>query len=280
MKYLKEGSTGPAVVRLRARLDLPASDEFDAETTEAVKGFQAFNDLDPDGIVGPLTRAKLYPKNESTGTKVPAVHLSKKGVNRSQASTRAFPLSENNMPFTDGTPEAVHKIVDWLDVQKSARYRRHRRATYCNIYAYDFAYLMRAFLPRVFWYDRAIKNKNFVAEYARTVHEMNANALWEWFEEFGLSFGWDELKSTSEAQQRANVGDCVIMVAANKNRKSSGHIVCVVPENDEVSGVGSGGITIYPVQSQAGAVNKKYFTGKWWGNMEKLRIYAYTPQID
>ena len=70
------------------------------------------------------------------------------------------------------------------------------------------------------------------------------------------------------------------MAAANKNRSSSGHIVAVVPSNGEVRPMGSGGIWIWPVQSQAGAVNNEYFCSKWWGNMEKLRIYSCKSSPD
>ena len=64
------------------------------------------------------------------------VHLtSKREITRQQTDTRAFPLTEPNMPKGDGTPESVHKIIKFLDVEKSPRYKRTPASTFCNIYA-------------------------------------------------------------------------------------------------------------------------------------------------
>jgi peptidoglycan hydrolase-like protein with peptidoglycan-binding domain len=273
MKLVREGMKGPEVESIQKKLNIKITGVFDAATKESVKAFQRIHGLDDDGVVGDKTRAKLFPQPESN-SKIPAVHLSKKGVLRTQESTRAFPLSESDMPFSDGTPEAIHRIVEFLNVEKSLRYKRTPKSTFCNIYAFDFAYLMRAYFPRVWWFDRAIETANFECKYGTTVGELNANSLWEWFPEFGDQFGWKELENVSMAQKHANAGECVIMVAANKDRKKSGHIVVVVPESDRMMGVGSGGIYIYPAQSQAGATNKKYFSSKWWNGLESLRIYA------
>lgn len=270
MKILKKGDKCPEVGNVQRRLKIDVDDDFGPLTEKAVKEYQMANGLNPDGIVGPITHAKMFKQNIG----IPVVHLSKKGVSRNQESTRAFPLSESNIPFFDGSIDSIHGIIDWLDVEKSPRYKRKQHSTYCNIYAYDYAYLMRAFLPRVWWYERAINNQTFTPEYAKTVHELNANSLADWFPHYGAQFGWEKLSSTTQAQERANAGECVIMVAANKNRKRSGHIVAVVPETDEHEAVGARGITIYPLQSQAGGVNQKYFSYKWWNGMEKLRIYS------
>jgi len=190
-------------------------------------------------------------------------------------SRRAFPLNERDMPKGDGTIAGIRKIIDWLDVEKSARYIRDARSTFCNIYAYDYAYLMGAYVPRVWWAKVALENLDFSSpRYGSTILEMNANALYEWFPKYGGGFGWKEV-NTTDAQIAANQGHCVIMVAANKNRAKSGHIVAVVPETDKVKCMQANGIIIYPVQSQAGAVNKKYFCSKWWDGHEKPRIYVH-----
>jgi hypothetical protein len=178
------------------------------------------------------------------------------------------------MPKGDGTPASTHKVIEYLAVDKSARYKPTSVATYCNIYAYDFAYLMGAYVPRVFWTADAIKSLNFTPVYGKTLTEMNANALYDWFPKRGPEFGWKEVNIT-EAQQAANQGKCVIMVAANLNRSRSGHIVAVAPETETVKCVGSGGIIIYPVMSQAGRVNKRYFCSKWWGGHERPRIFVW-----
>lgn len=206
---------------------------------------------------------------------IPQVHLTpKRPITRTQTETRAFPLNEADMPKGDGTPESIHKIIAFLQVEKSKRYIRTAASTYCNIYAYDYACLMGAYLPRVFWTADAIKEMNFTPVYGKTLTEMNANALYDWFKSRSADFGWREV-TTTEAQQLANQGKCVIMVAANKNRARSGHIVAVVPETDKVKSVGASGIIIQPVMSQAGAVNKRYFCSKWWDGHETKRIYVW-----
>jgi hypothetical protein len=204
---------------------------------------------------------------------IPQVHLTpRRPITRAQKDTRAFPLTEKP-PVHDCTPASLHKIIDFLDVEKSARYQPIQTATYCNIYAYDYAYACGAFIPRVWWTAEAIRTKNFTVAYGSTVTEMNANALYDWFPRHGSLFGWKEV-SMSEAQKLANEGNCVVLIAANKVRSRSGHITAVVPETDKVKAVGSQGIIAYPVQSQAGRVNRKYFNTKWWDGHEAVKAYA------
>jgi hypothetical protein len=64
------------------------------------------------------------------------------------------------------------------------------------------------------------------------------------------------------------------MVAANKNRARSGHIVAIVPETDKHKAVQASGIVVYPLQSQAGLRNLSYFATKWWNNHEPIRMYV------
>jgi len=209
--------------------------------------------------------------------RIPVSHLSRSSkVARDMKSGRAFPLNEDAMVRGDGSPESIHKIVDYLDVEKSDRYKRTKTSTYCNIYAHDFAYLMGKFLPRVFWTSDAIKNKKWSVKYGDTVRELNANSLYEWFDDYGLNYGWSKVDSEGDAQEFANAGKCVIMVAANKNRRRSGHIVVVVPESETIPihALIQNGVITCPAQSQAGGTNRKYFARKWWGNMEELRIYV------
>jgi len=270
MKVLKKGAKGPEVELVQQRLKIKVDGDFGPKTEAAVKQFQREHGLQPDGVVGPLTNARMFKRT----TGIPPVHLSKSPVTRNQTTTRALPLNEKEMPKFDGSNESIHKIIDWLDVQKSPRFKRTRTSTYCNIYAHDFAYLMGAFLPRVWWTERAIVNQDFAIKYGGTVRELNANSLADWFPQYGSQFGWKKLNNTTEAQEHANDGECVVLVAANRNRSKSGHIVVVLPETDQHKAVGGRGIIIYPLQSQAGAVNQKYFAKKWWAGMEKLRIYA------
>lgn len=207
---------------------------------------------------------------------IPEIHLSSKtSSTRSMTGRRAFPLNEPDMPNGNGTIAGIRKVLDWLDVEKSARYIRDARSTFCNIYAYDYGCRMGAYLPRVWWSKNALLNLDFSdPAYGSTLMEMNANALYDWFPKYGTGFGWTEA-NTTDAQIAANQGHCVIMVAANKNRAKSGHIVAIVPETDKVKCMQANGLIIYPVQSQAGAVNKKYFCSKWWHGHEKPRIYVH-----
>ena len=66
MAVLREGSTGPQVVKLQQRLTDLGFDpngvdgKFGPGTEAAVKAFQQANSLTVDGIVGPITRAALH----------------------------------------------------------------------------------------------------------------------------------------------------------------------------------------------------------------------------
>lgn len=192
-------------------------------------------------------------------------HLtSKRVINRSQDDTRAFPLTES-CPQHNGTAESTNNIVDFLNVAKSKRYLPNSKQTFCNIYAHDFAKLMGAYVPRVWWTDKAIKDKDMEsARYGQNVTEMNANMLYAWFPKHGSSFGWEELPRATEAQEWADKGCCVIAVAANSVASKSGHITAVVPQSEDFKPVGSKGIWIKVVQSQAGKTNQNRFVSNWW----------------
>ena len=64
--YLKKGSSGFLVTEVQKalnakdpQLNLPVTGVFADKTYKAVKAFQLNNGLDDDGLVGPLTFAKL-----------------------------------------------------------------------------------------------------------------------------------------------------------------------------------------------------------------------------
>lgn len=214
---------------------------------------------------------------------IPEVHLTTRNLVSRENKRRAHLLNENSMPIGKSPAE----IIKWLNVKNSLRYEPNRKDTYCNIYAYDYCHLMGAYMPRVWWTDSVIKNKDFRVVYGRTVRELNANSLCEWFSKFGKDYGWHEVKTDrsrkifdkTEAQKLANEGICVVMLAANKDPKRSGHIVCIVPENNEFKSVGAGGITVYPLMSQAGRRNKSYFSDKWWGGLKPYTIWYNTGVV-
>jgi hypothetical protein len=224
----------------------------------------------PQPAPAPAQPTKPAPQPPS----IPEVHLTpRRTIMRSQTDTRAFPLTETPQPTHDGTPASVHRIIDWLDVQVSARYRPTSTSTFCNIYAYDFTRLMGAYMPRVWWTAAAIRTQNFAARYNDTVTELNANALYDWFPTHGPMYGWQEV-NFNQAQAHANAGRCVVMVAANKVRSRSGHITAVIPETDKLKAVGANGVTVYPLQSQAGRTNMKHFAQNWWNGHEPVKCYA------
>lgn len=61
MELYKRGSTGAMVKQIQKALQVYPDGIFGKLTEEAVKAFQAKNGLEPDGIVGPATLAKLIP---------------------------------------------------------------------------------------------------------------------------------------------------------------------------------------------------------------------------
>lgn len=215
-----------------------------------------------------------------------AVHLleNKRNVTRSNPHGRVYPLGESSRPTRDLNSrqkriDSLHKIVDWLDVEKSERYQPTSKYTYCNIYTYDYCYLGGAYLPRVWWNPDSqcalLRNKkvNVVLDYLNnsfTVREMNANNLHLWLEEFGAKFGWERKFDVTEVQKDANEGKICIITAQQLDANRSGHICPIVPETDSLKAdYNDDGTVKFPLQSQAGGRNRKYFThfgdhAKWW----------------
>lgn len=196
----------------------------------------------------------------------------------SETNTRAFPLLvEKNIKNHD-------EVIKLLDVEKSKRYQPTATSTYCNIYAHDFAHVWGAFIPRTWWNERALKNNIQEPIYGETVLELNANQLYVWFQEHGKKFGWHQVESMHKAQELADNGKLVTIVAANLDAKKSGHITIVVPQTEQFKATGAKGLwqTVIntPVQSQAGRINKARFVGSWWErNHKKPLIYEFRESI-
>jgi hypothetical protein len=208
-------------------------------------------------------------------------------VKRNSVNGRAFPLNEPNMPFRDGTDlnskiASIYRIIEFLDVKNSQRYRPTVNNTYCNIYAYDYCYLNNVYIPRVWWIPKAINsimnNINVPIIYAETVREMNTNSLFDWLNEFGRDFSWRRVFAMEEIQQIVNSNGSVgIICAKNVNPNHSGHITCVLPE-DQTKGYRAkmvGGKIVSPLQSQAGRNNLKYFSINWWSNPLKFKGFGF-----
>jgi hypothetical protein len=200
-----------------------------------------------------------------------AILRSNKLITRNSGS-KAYPLNEENMPKGDGSPKSLTDIVNFLDVEHSQRYVQKfvggkMVATYCNIYAFDYCNLAGGYLPRVWWYPKAVadlqKGLDLEPKYAETVQELNANSLYDWFVEFADDFGWKKETDLQKAQGLANIGQIVIIVAKQKITSRSGHITAIVPEVQEHKSKFVGSV-YQPLQSQAGALNKKYLNDNWF----------------
>ncbi|MGD8256384.1 MAG: SH3 domain-containing protein [Desulfobacterales bacterium] len=226
------------------------------------------------------TESILVPQETSIDFEILPVHLAENRTNitRRRDGGRAFPLGEANRPKrseedTKNRMKSVLKIIKYLNSEytQHKRYQPKQRTTYCNIYACDFCYLAGAYLPRVWWNDKALLQiKDDVAvpvQYAKTVREMNANMLLDWFEDYGALFGWKRVFDLDVLQAASNNGEVCIIVAQRHNLNHSGHITVVAPEHDGFAATrNSAGEVQRPVESQAGRKNHRFYvnTRRWW----------------
>jgi len=200
----------------------------------------------------------------------------------------AHSLNERGQPNRFGnSPDALRNelaaIIEWLGVEDPThkRYQPHDGLTFCNIYCHDYCHLAGVYLPRVWWTARALidlaQGKTVEPLIGATLTEMRANDLFRWLADFGNAFGWRQTGTLSKLQQAANQGAIALIVARRKEDGKSGHIVAVVAEvaNHSARRDASGEV-IAPLQSQAGARNFQYGTGKenWW-NAEQFAESAF-----
>jgi hypothetical protein len=178
-------------------------------------------------------------------------------VRRVNQQFLAYRLNESDMPLRgqdDSASEraaALGRIIRYLSVDKYPRYHPGVKNTYCNIYATDYSYLAGTYVPRVWWtadaYLKAKHGLNPQVIYGKTVMELNANALLDWFKGHGEEFGWVRKFDLTQLQNYANEGRVVIISAAQKQPNRSGHICAIVPENPTVQGCtlwGKGGASV------------------------------------
>lgn len=206
------------------------------------------------------------------------VHLSipKGYVNPRNSLMRAYPLFEQGMPLCNiselsasDRKEAISRVLNWLDVEKNPRYLSRNGKTYCNIYAYDLTYLLGAYLPRVWWNEETIKkirSFSYVEPvYGETIFEQNCNSLSTWLKNYGSIFNWRKIKTVGEIQCQINKGSIGCIISKQRLNDIHGHISMVVPECKEQLCMRLEVGKHYPLQSQAGTLNKKFFTGdNWW----------------
>jgi hypothetical protein len=209
---------------------------------------------------------------------IPPVQLASDNADatRSAVGGRAFPLGEPDRPGCRREANAAQKchdlkgIADWLAVQTSARYRRSG-VTYCNVYAADYCYLAGAYLPRVWWMDRALASiiggTVPPVAYGQTVREMRADDLHQWLIEYGEQFGWRRVFDATALQSAANAGGVGVICADRAAAGLPGHISIVIPEDAAHEAVrDADGHVTQPLQTQAGGKNFRYGSAgpQWW----------------
>ena len=245
---------------------------------QTIEGFVSAKYLQP--LADVPTEATLVPQEALIDFEIPPVHLTENrtDITRRRDGGQAYPLGEANRPVrSDGGPEnrakSVLKIINYLDSENSQhlRYQPKQKTTYCNIYAYDICYLAGVYLPRVWWTDKALlqikDDLEIPVQYAKTVREMTANMLLDWFDDYGTLFGWKRVFDLDVLQAAANNGEVCIIVAQRKNLNHSGHITVVAPEHDGLGALrNSAGEVLRPLESQAGRENHRFFvnTRRWW----------------
>lgn len=181
-------------------------------------------------------------------------------------------IPHRDVSSPDTKRQSIKNLVDLLNVEQNERYRPTSQYTFCNIYAYDFCHFSDTYIPRVWWTAKAIKNlvegNQVEILYGNTVYELNANALHDWLLEWGDDFGWSRIGLPDELQILINnEGGVGIICAKRRDTRFSGHITVVVPETGTNHADRQAGVVIHPLQSQAGARNRKYFSkevGAWW----------------
>ena len=208
------------------------------------------------------------------------VHMTenRRSITRLRDGGRAYPLGEIGRPRrigsrTDTKARKLVEIINYLDCENS----HHKRwwpkggTTYCNIYAYDYCYLANVYLARIWWTEKALyrirEGQEETVTYGGTVRELNANMLFDWFEDYGHNFGWKRVVNLDVLQAAANNGEVCIIVAQRKDRNRSGHIAAVVPENNNFRAARNiSGEIMRAVESQAGIKNHRFVTKTkaWW----------------
>ena len=242
------------------------------------EGYVAGKYLQP--LLETPTESTLVPQETSIDFEILPVHLAENRTNitRRRDGGRAFPLGEANRPNRSGGDtqnrvKSVLKIIKYLNSENSQhqRYQPKQKTTYCNIYAHDFCYLAGVYLPRVWWTDKALlqikDDVEVPVQYDKTVREMNANMLLNWFEDFGALFGWKRVFDLDVLQAAANHGEVGIIVAQRKNLNRSGHITAVAPEHDGFRAARNAeGEVSRPLESQAGRTNHRVIAKptRWW----------------
>lgn len=211
------------------------------------------------------------------------IHLSlpKGRQNTRNHSHKAYPLSECGMPkikLYDCLKRQrilkIYKVLEWLNVEETNRYSPTDTLTFCNIYAHDFAYLLGAYIPRVWWHQDILSNKfpatDLEIKYGKTVFEQNCNALFQWFQTNALYFNFLQAEDVNYLQNKINKGTIGVIVSRTIEKNKSGHISIVIPEYINNYAKRTQDIVVSPLQTQAGRKNNKIFSDNWWESENSL----------
>jgi len=195
---------------------------------------------------------------------------------------RAYPIGEKGMPIRQQRdPKFIWTIVDWLNVEKSGRYKKGKNTTYCNVYAYDICYAAGVYLPRV-WWDRPFIKKAFKDDPSlkviftrkfKNVHELSADSLHAWLANFGFYFGWERIENTYDLQKKANNGYICLISGTDYDPNGPGHITVVLSEEKGRHKERPDG-HIIPLQTQAGYYNHSSFCDDWY-NLPNIDVYSF-----
>ncbi|MFH6942696.1 hypothetical protein [Flavobacterium sp. FlaQc-50] len=196
------------------------------------------------------------------------------------------PISDSSILFRDLTDtaskkESIIRLIDKLNVETNLRYQRTEEDTYCNVYSYDYCYFSKVYLPTVWWTAESLEKleqgQDVEAVFEETVDRIYSSALHDWFPEWGGDFGWEQIATVDEIQNKVNAKGGIGIICAKRREKGlSGHIVPVVPETALHKAYRENGVVVYPLQSQAGKLNYNYFSEvrKDWWNDELYSSYV------
>ena len=181
--------------------------------------------------------------------------------------------AQSSQPSSNGWPSTMSYIDA---ISRRPAVPRSAMCMYTTI-----CHLAGCYVPRVWWSPAAIEalaqGQTVVPRLGSTIDEQRANAIFGWLRDFGDRFGWRRTGTPTELQAEVNHGAVGLIVARRVDDGRSGHIVVVAPEtDDERARRDSAGEVTAPLQSQAGATNFRYGTGRigWWTN-PKFAEFAF-----
>lgn len=176
MEVLRIGSSGEEVRKLQQRLvdegysvgNAGVDGKYGNDTASAVKRYQASNQLEVDGVAGPMTQSRLYgTQNESGQDAVSG------GEKRQVQAKQETPATSDNPAYASATDEAYQKALSAL--QKSQK----NMPTYGATYDQQLADL----------YEQIVNREKFN-------YDMNADALYQQYAQQYAQLGQLAMRDT------------------------------------------------------------------------------------